>query len=62
VSVGQNGGRGGRDDILNVVHGLDGSIGIGLLSVANESETAAAAGITVLDDDLWIGSDGFVRR
>jgi hypothetical protein len=50
-----------RNDILDVVHGLDGSLSIGLLSVADKSETTAAAGVTVLDDDLWIGSGGFMR-
>jgi len=43
---------------LNVVHGSDGSIGIGLLAVANETETTAASGITVLDyDSLLYGAE-----
>jgi hypothetical protein len=40
------------DDILDVVHGADSSFSIGVLAVANETETTAAASVTVLDDDL----------
>jgi len=39
-------------NILNVVHGVDGSIGIGLLAVADKAKATAAASVTVLDDDL----------
>ena len=37
---------------LNVVHGSDGSLGISLLAITDESETTATASVTVLDDDL----------
>jgi hypothetical protein len=39
-------------NILNVVHGGDSSIGIGLLAVADEAEATAAATVAILDDDL----------
>ena len=39
-------------NILNVVHGIDGSLGIGLLTVADETEASAATSVTVLDNDL----------
>lgn len=39
-------------NILNVVHGVDGSISISLLSITDESEATAATGVTILDDDL----------
>jgi hypothetical protein len=39
-------------DLLNVVHGGDRSVGISLLAVSDESKSTAAAGVTVLDDDL----------
>ena len=39
-------------NILNVIHGVDGSLGIGLLTVADETEASAATSVTVLDDDL----------
>jgi hypothetical protein len=40
------------ENILNVVHGGDGSLGIGLLAIPNETEATAATSVTVLDDDL----------
>lgn len=42
----------GCGNILDVVHGSNGSVGISLLAVTDESETTAAAGIAVLDNDL----------
>ena len=39
-------------NILNVVHGVDGSLGIGLLAVTDKAKATAAASVTVLDDDL----------
>lgn len=44
----------GREDIdsLDHVHGGDGSIGICLLAVTDETETTATSGIPVFDDDL----------
>ena len=37
---------------LNVVHGIDGSLGISLLAITDEAEATAAASVTVLDDNL----------
>jgi hypothetical protein len=37
---------------LDVVHGSDRRLGISLLGVTDESETTAAASISVLDDNL----------
>jgi hypothetical protein len=37
---------------LNVVHGGDGSLSIGLLGVADETKATAATSVTILDDDL----------
>lgn len=39
-------------DILDVVHGSNGSISVSILGVTDESEATAAAGIAVLDNDL----------
>jgi hypothetical protein len=39
-------------NLLNVVHGSDSSLSVGLLAVTDETETTAAASVTVLDDDL----------
>jgi len=36
---------------LDVVHGSDSSLGVGLLAVTDEAETTAATSVTVLDDD-----------
>jgi len=36
---------------LDVVHGSDSSLSVGLLAVTDETETTAAASVTVLDDD-----------
>jgi len=38
--------------VLNIVHGTDSIVCISLLGKANESETAGATSVTVLDDDL----------
>lgn len=38
--------------VLDIVHGRDGILGIALLGVANESETAAATSVSILDNDL----------
>jgi hypothetical protein len=38
--------------LLNVIHVRNGSIGLGVLTEANETEATAAAGVAVLDDDL----------
>jgi hypothetical protein len=38
--------------VLDVVHGCDRFLGILLLGVSHESETAASAGISILNDDL----------
>lgn len=37
---------------LDVVHSLDSLIGVLVLSKTDESETARAASVTILDDDL----------
>jgi hypothetical protein len=39
-------------NILNVVHGGDGSLSIGLLLITNETETTAPASVAVFDDNL----------
>jgi hypothetical protein len=39
-------------NVLNIVHGADGSLGIGLLTVADETEASATTSVAVLDDDL----------
>lgn len=38
--------------LLNVIHVRDGSVGLGFLTEANETESTAATGVAVLDDDL----------
>jgi hypothetical protein len=40
------------ENLLDVVHGGDRGIGLGVLSEANETETTTAASVSVLDDDL----------
>jgi hypothetical protein len=42
----------GARDLLDVVHGGNGLLGILLLEVAHEAEATAPAGVAVLDDDL----------
>lgn len=56
-------------NILNVVHGIDGSLGIGLLTVADETEASAATSVTVLDNDLqgikhisWVFSNNIATK
>lgn len=39
-------------NLLYVVHGSDRSIGLGVLSEADETETTATSSVTVLNDDL----------
>ena len=51
-----------KGDILNVVHGSNGSVSISHLSVTDESEATAAAGIAVLDNDLERWSGGVLRE
>lgn len=46
---------------LKVVHGVDGSIGIGLLGVTDETETTATASITVLDDDSFLNGSELLK-
>lgn len=41
-----------KESSLLVVHGVHGSVGILLAGEANETETAAAASVAVLDDNL----------
>lgn len=41
-----------RMDPLDVVHGSNGIISIGIVGVADESKTTGTAGVSVLDDDL----------
>jgi hypothetical protein len=43
---------------LDVIHARDGSIGLGVLAEANETEATAATGVAVLDDDLRLLVDG----
>ena len=38
--------------ILDVVHSGNGSIGIGVLVITNESETTATTCVAILDNDL----------
>lgn len=40
-------------DILDVVHGSNGSVGVSILGETDESEATAAAGIAVLNNDLY---------
>jgi hypothetical protein len=42
---------------LNVVHGLNGGISLGLLGEANEAEAATTTGIAILNHDLGQASD-----
>lgn len=39
-------------DSLDVVHGRNGGISLGVLCETNESESTAAASVAVFDDDL----------
>jgi hypothetical protein len=48
--------------LLDVIHVRDGSIGLGVLAEANETEATAAAGIAVLDDDLRVLVKGALGR
>ena len=45
-------GLGRRVISLNVVHGLDGLLGILLVGVANKAESTAAASVAILNHDL----------
>jgi hypothetical protein len=38
--------------VLDIVHGSDSGIGIGLLAITDESEATATTGISILYDDL----------
>jgi hypothetical protein len=40
------------EDLLDVVHGGDRGVGLGVLGETNETESTTAASISVLDDDL----------
>lgn len=42
----------GRVDLLDVVHGVDGSLRVSLVRVAHEAEATATAGVAILDDNL----------
>ena len=44
-----------RKDVLDVIHGLDGRIGILLLTISHEAKSAATSGIAVLDHNLLFG-------
>lgn len=47
-------------NILSIVHGLNSSICILVLAVTNEAEATAAAGVPVLDNNLWsLTSDAY---
>ena len=48
--------------LLDVIHLVDGSISLGVLAEANETEATAAAGVTVLDDDLGALVKGALGR
>lgn len=50
AASGEQGGYG--FDLLDVVHGLDGLLGILLVAVTDETESTAPASVTVLDDHL----------
>jgi hypothetical protein len=39
-------------DLLNVVHGVDSSIGASIVGEANETESTAATSVAILDHDL----------
>ena len=41
-----------EDDLLDVVHGLNGIVGILILTIADKPEATTTTGITVLDDNL----------
>lgn len=41
-----------KGHLLDVVHVLHGIVGLGLLRETHETETTAAAGVAVLNDDL----------
>ena len=40
------------ESLLNVVHGVNCGFGVGVLSVPDEAEPTASAGVAVLDNDL----------
>lgn len=42
----------GGSSVLDVVHGRNSILGIGVLGESNEAETAAASSVAVLDDNL----------
>jgi len=42
-------------DLLNVVHALSSSVGLGVLGEADEAETTATTSVTVLDNSLNFG-------
>ena len=44
--------HGPKGHLLDVVHVLHGIVGLGLLRETHETETTAAAGVAVLNDDL----------
>lgn len=39
-------------NLLDIVHGGDSSLGIGITSISDKAESTATASVTVLDDDL----------
>jgi hypothetical protein len=48
--------------LLDVIHVLDGIVGLGVLAEANETEATAATGVAVLDDDLRVLVKGALER
>lgn len=53
ILVKHDGHSRGRKFILDIVHGGDGTLGIRFLGVSDKAEAAAAAGVSILDHDLW---------
>ena len=47
----------GRIDLLNVVHGVDGLLGIVVIGITDEAEASAATSVTVLNDHLDAGEN-----
>ena len=45
----------GRVHLLDVVHGLDGLLGVILVGVTDETESAAPTSVTVLNHNLYSG-------
>jgi hypothetical protein len=41
-----------QKNLLYIVHGSDGSIGLGVLGKADEAETTTTTSVTILHDDL----------